>query len=665
MLKDIKPLFYILTLCGCILLTACGLTSTAKIEQQAIALAQDTTEVPRPATAPPEDDVPEVETSAAVETPTPTPSPDSNPLPKISKKPEPTPDYTQYDTVIENARLMNPETRTDLSSVNIGIKDGKIAAISKAPLHGEHSYDVSGYIVAPGFIDIDSYEPNNFGEKYKIADGVTTNLLMHGGAANAKSWYGSWNRNPRKVNYGASNFVTKIRSSLGYGITTPMTKEADLQRLSDTIAQNIIDGALGVSISTEYTPGVQGAEMLAAFKVAAQYGVGTYHHIRYSTNKGENNSIKALQEVIDLSEATGASIHILHITSTGSTFCADEAYSLIESYIDKGLDITADLYPYDSWATYLGSMRFSKGWQDRFGLDYSDLQLANHSARFTEADFARYRTQNRLVIANGSIPEEEVRLALTKPYVYTASDTILETSLDSHPRGAGNYARLIGKYVREENVLSLMDALAKTSYLPAKQLGPASYDIRSKGRIEIGADADLAIFDFNTVIDKATNEDVAQYSEGFKYVFVNGELVYNNVNGDHIFPKATPGNPIYSHVKSPDQSLQPIRLADETDLDALDVYELFGLEYVSASVFCGMNNLGYELAEDGSIVIYASDKTDERTVPLARMSVSDIACEILGTDTYLDWMPLIFKGDIYIPLKDALQIAEYAQATEQ
>jgi N-acyl-D-aspartate/D-glutamate deacylase len=130
----------------------------------------------------------------------------------------------------------------------------------------------------------------------------------------------------------------------------------------------------------------------------------------------------------------------------------------------------------------------------------------------------RYRKQGGMVIIH-SIPEEIARLAIADPNVMVASDGQIEHG-KGHPRGAGTFARVLGHYVREEHALTLMDALCKMSLMPAQRLG-----IQSKGRLQVGADADITVFDADRVIDRATFDNPAQYSEGIPYVLVNGAFV--------------------------------------------------------------------------------------------------------------------------------------------
>jgi len=195
---------------------------------------------------------------------------------------------------------------------------------------------------------------------------------------------------------------------------------------------------------------------------------------------------------------------------------------MIEGARRRGLDITTEAYPYTAGMTDIGSAIFSEGWQARQGgIAFNDLQWAATGERLTAASFARYRKQGGMVAIH-SIPEDIVKMAVGDPSIAIASDGILENG-KGHPRAAGTFTRVLGRYVREQHLLTLMDALRKMTLLPAMRLG-----IESKGRIAVGADADLAIFDASHVIDRATFENPAQYSEGMVYVLVNGVPVVRN-----------------------------------------------------------------------------------------------------------------------------------------
>ena len=185
--------------------------------------------------------------------------------------------------------------------------------------------------------------------------------------------------------------------------------------------------------------------------------------------------------------------------------------------------------------TDLSSAVFDEGSQAHLGgINYGDLQWVATGERLNADTFVSYRKQGGMVVIH-SIPEEIVRLAVANPLVMIASDGVIDQG-KGHPRGAGTYARILSRYVREQNAVMLMDALRKMSLMPAQRLG-----LQSKGRLQAGADADIAVFDPAHVTDRATFDNPAQYSEGIPYVLVNGVLV---VKGGRLQETANPGRPL-------------------------------------------------------------------------------------------------------------------------
>src|SRR5579864_727801 len=270
---------------------------------------------------------------------------------------------------------------------------------------------------------------------------------------------------------------------------------------------------MGIAYVTEATR----AEIFEIFRFAAQHHATIYVHMRNS-GPGELGAIDSLPVVLADAAGSGASLHIVHITSTALRE-TDLCLEMIAGARRRGLDVTTEAYPYTAGMTDLSSAIFDEGWQARQGgVTYADLQWAATGERLTPESFARYRKQGGMVAIH-SIPEEVVRLAVADPSVMIASDGILEKG-KGHPRAAGTYARVLGRYVREEHALTLMDALRKMTVMPADRLG-----MQSKGRLQVGADADITVFDPARVVDRATFETPAQYSEGIPYVLVGGALV--------------------------------------------------------------------------------------------------------------------------------------------
>jgi N-acyl-D-aspartate/D-glutamate deacylase len=379
-------------------------------------------------------------------------------------------------------------------------------------LAGRETLALEGRIVAPGFIDVladNSDDPARtfpIFERYKLGDGVTTALQMHGGSAACAGYYTSLGEAPHRINWGASTSVMRVRGRV-----------QNLAGRRALVERNLAEGALGVSHSLEYQP-TPYAETLEYARLAARFSRPFFLHLRYSSPQRE---LDGVAEAIRLARESGAHVHIDHLHSTGGTWHMAKALELIRTAIAGGARLTTCVYPYSYWATYLYSRRFDAGWQRRFGLDYADLRVVGTGERLTAASFARYRKTGVLVaVPEGTMPfERTLDLALAEDFCLIGSDGGIQSEprANSHPRGAGCFATAI-RYALDRG-MPLERILGKMTTLPRQVLGGPLAD---RGEIAEGAAADLTVFDPAAIRGNATLEDPNRMSSGISLVLVGG-----------------------------------------------------------------------------------------------------------------------------------------------
>lgn len=556
-----------------------------------------------------------------------------------------------YDLVIKNGQVFNPSTNTQLDNYNIGIKDGKIKRISRENLEAREVIDARGKIVSPGFIDLISYDPNPYGISFKVLEGVTSNLAMHGGTEDAKTWYDKWEEEGVMTNFGASTFITRLRWPLiGGGVDDEIEDEKDIKELVRLSQENIEKGALGLSFSLEYVPGIKN-EIIPLLQMAKELGAPSFYHLRYSDKEG---GLEGVREVIDYSRETGASVHLMHLNSTGGTFNMKAALDLINQGKKEGLDISSCIYPYDYWATYIDSARFREGWQERFNIDYEDLQVGGSDIRLTKESFPNYREKRILVAAHNSIPEDANILALKDPAVMIGSDTIIEDGGNNHPRGSGSYGRLFSHYVRESQLLTIMEAIEKASYLPAKRMEDIAPQMKYKGRIEVEADADLLVFDLDSFKDQSSIKETELASTGMDYVLINGQMVKSPQGLEE---DLKPGRPIKSKFVDSyeERDRLDISLVYGEKTGDLAAYKIDKETYLPLTKTFDFLDLDYRIGQDGRIDLGKS----------LSFKLGDLSYRSLNQDYRMPLEAIIYEGDFYLPLPSLEHILrDYLDLTE-
>ena len=452
----------------------------------------------------------------------------------------------KYDIVISNGRVIDPDIELD-QGLNLGILDGKVRAISENLLLGDSHIDASGLVVSPGFIDMHSHGQDNENYRLQALDGVTTSLELELGTDDVDLWY-KQREGKAVINYGVSVGHIPVRMQvmqdpgefLPTGDAANRTAtDMEILQMKQKISLGLDSGALAVGFGIMYTPKATSAEILEMFNVAGEYRASCHVHLR---SQGDPGSIEAINEVVEASIVSKAPLHVVHLQSTGLSV-TNRLLKIIGELQDSGLDVTTECYPYSAGMTAIESSSFDDGWQRSRGISYGDLEWAVTGERLTEESFAEYRKMGGMVILH-MIPEDAVKESVISPITSIASDGYIKQGV-GHPRTAGTYSRVLGRFVRESNDLTLMQAIRKMSLMPARRLESRVVSMANKGRISIGSDADLVLFDPNTVIDKSTYDEPNTPSNGIKYVLVDGVPV---VKSGRIQEGLNPGKPVRANV---------------------------------------------------------------------------------------------------------------------
>jgi N-acyl-D-aspartate/D-glutamate deacylase len=450
-----------------------------------------------------------------------------------------------YDLVLLHGRVMDPETGLDAVR-NIGIQADTVAAITPDEIDGHLRIDATGLVVAPGFIDLHVHDMHEEHHRAQAMDGVTTALDLELGTAEVNGWYAA-RAGKTLVNYGVSIGHVPVRMAVmgDPGTFVPVGPAAhraatldEVARMQLRLVQGLEQGAVAVGFGINYTAAASHWEVLEMFRAVAPSGASCHVHLRYGGLLEPMNSVRALEEVLAATTLTGAPLHLVHVTSTGLGD-TPRLLQMVREARARGLDVTTEAYPYTAGMTDIASTIFDEGWQDRLGIGYADLQWAATGERLTAERFAQYRQTGGLVAVH-SMPEPVVAQALADPLTLIASDGLLQNG-KGHPRAAGTYARILGRYVREQRLLTLMQALEKMTLLPARRLEHRVPALKRKGRIQVGADADLTVFDPEQVRDQSTYEAPGTYATGIRHVLVNGVLV---VRDGQLQPGVAPGRPV-------------------------------------------------------------------------------------------------------------------------
>ncbi len=494
-------------------------------------------------------------------------------------------DRGAFDLVVANGRVIDPESGLD-GIRSVGIRNGRIEAISRTALRGRTVLNASGLVVAPGFIDLHSHGQDLPGARMQAFDGVTTSLELEAGTLPVAKAYERIAREGRPINYGfsASWLFARIAEKEGMEPTGALTFFQDAQRrkgwqftlaspdetarIIARVERGLDEGALGIGVLAGYAPGYGRKEAFAVAQLAARAGVPAFTHVRYTSVIEPQSSFEAIEEIVSLAAATGARMHINHLNST-STRDIPRIADLLRGARARGLRITTEAYPYAAGSTVVGAELFRGNWRERLGgATAGDIELAG--VPFTDSTLieAQAKTPGAWIISHFMRPDrnaadqEYLDQSVLFPGGAIASDAMpwiskgqpipadvwpIPDDAFAHPRSAGTFTRFLRDYVRERRKVTLQEGLRRMTLIPAQILEGSVPQMKRKGRVQVGADADLVAFDLATVSERGTYTQPNQTAVGMRYVIVNGTTV---IRDGVLVRDALPGRAIRRAIKT-------------------------------------------------------------------------------------------------------------------
>jgi N-acyl-D-glutamate deacylase len=491
-----------------------------------------------------------------------------------------------YDLVILNGHIVDPDSGWD-GLGNIGIADGKITAISKEFLNGKKTIDASGLYVAPGFIDLHAHGQLTSANWMQAFDGVTTALELELGTLPIAQYYENMEKEGRPLNYGASVSCVYARvnafdnvapqPNLGWALES-MSKEDwqynlasgdQLKKILTEVEQGLKEGGIGIGVNAAYAPGLGYKEYYQLAELAKKYDVPTFTHVRYFSTVEPESTYEAIEELIGLSFNPGAHMHICHLNSV-SLRDIDDIGSMVAEAMKNGANISVEAYPYGAFSTVVGAaFLMLPNWAQRLGgLQASDIECNGVPLSDVTLPAMQKSDPGNIIVCHFLRPENNTQDAddLAKSVLFPggaiASDAMpwmtsgpdvktpafieegvwpLPDDAYSHPRSCGTFSRFIKMYVRDAKSISLIEAIRKTSLIPAQILEKSVPQMNQKGRLKVGSDADIVVFDLDQVQDRGTFVKPNQTSTGMVHVLVNGTSV---IEGGNLNVDVRPGRPV-------------------------------------------------------------------------------------------------------------------------
>ena len=445
-----------------------------------------------------------------------------------------------YDRVILGGRVMDPASQLDAVR-DIGILGGRIAVITTEAVRGRDTVDARGLVVAPGFIDLHAHGQTIETYRFQSLDGVTTSLELELGTSDVAAWYRERSTGEgQRINYGVSIGHIKVRMAVMHDSGTVMpvsdgayraASPAQIDEIANRIEIGLREGAVSIGAGFPYTPAATRDELLAVFRIAAKTKTPIHVHIR--------PGVAGLTEALALAGETNAPLHVVHINSV-SLAQTPVMLEMISDARARGHDVTTEAYPYTAGMTEIQSATIQDMYRGAPDDSVAQLEWPPTGERLNRESFARYsRTGGPVVVHLNT--EQMAAAAITSPLTIIASDAYWRNGM-GHPRTTGTFSRVLGRYVRDAwanvgaqhaaplptDTLSLMNAIRKMTLMPAQRLEHRVPAMKQKGRLSVGADADITIFDAATVLDRSTYREPSLPPVGIQHVIVNGVSVVAN-----------------------------------------------------------------------------------------------------------------------------------------
>ncbi len=429
-------------------------------------------------------------------------------------------------TLIYGGRVVDPANRVD-SQLNLLIENGKIAWVGTATPDADEKIDATGKIVSPGFIDIHMHEDPVGADGTIQLDilnamlrmGVTTAVGGNCGinVYDPVEYLALADRDGAPVNVAMFAGHEYFRKAAGAQDIYAHASEAEKQKMESTIAAALEGGCVGVSFGLRYVPGADKDEFFRAAKCCQSSKKIIASHVRDDAD----GIFDAIDEFCAAGVEFGVPVQISHIGSMGGFGQMKTVLQQIDNYKLGGLDIAMDCYPYFAFSTRLGTPTYDPGWLDRYHCDYDVLEFSEgkyKGQRATKQTFDEMRADfPECITVCYVMKQEDVRLAFRHPAVMLGSDGLLNNG-QGHPRACGSFPRFLAEFSRNGN-LSLYDAIEKMTAMPANRL-----HLENKGRLNVGADADITIFDYETIRDSATFAEPSLPPQGIDYVLIGGQI---------------------------------------------------------------------------------------------------------------------------------------------